>query len=183
MSDAMPSVVTTAARPALKDRPMKTARVKAAGGATLGQEASREARRLAAAILEVLAGARTPASAAAALAMSLPGYYQWESRALRLFVTACEPKPRGRTRSVERELAALKRQQTRLERELARQQALARLAQRAIGLPAATTPASPAGDKKRRRRRPAVRALSAAVQLQRDGNDPAAAPATQEVTR
>jgi len=39
------------------------------GGVSLGKESSREAKRLAAAILEVLAGERTPAQAAEALAM------------------------------------------------------------------------------------------------------------------
>ena len=52
---------------ALKKRAPRTT-----GGVNLGQESSREAKRLAAAILEVLAGERTPAQAAQALAISLP---------------------------------------------------------------------------------------------------------------
>ena len=43
---------------------------------------SREAQRFAAAILEVLAGVRTPTDAAAALGISVPRYYLWEQRAL-----------------------------------------------------------------------------------------------------
>ena len=45
-----------AARPAARAK-----RCHSPGGAALGQEHSREVQRLAAAILEVLAGARTPA--------------------------------------------------------------------------------------------------------------------------
>ena len=41
----------------------------------LGEGASAEAKRVAAAILEVLAGARTPTEAAQALGLSLPRYY------------------------------------------------------------------------------------------------------------
>src|SRR5262249_22422485 len=85
-------------------------RVKAVGGADLGSERSRDAKRLAAAILEVLAGARTPAQAAAALGVSLPRYYHLESRALHGLLAACEPKPKGRVRRPENELAALRRQ-------------------------------------------------------------------------
>src|SRR5712691_12970934 len=76
-----------------------------AGGVRLGQDDSAEARKRAALILEVLAGVRTPAQAATALGVSLPGYYQWESRGLRGLLAGCESKPRGPGRSLERELA------------------------------------------------------------------------------
>ena len=56
---------------------------------------SREAKRLAAAILEVLAGVRTPAEAAQALSIPLPRYYHLEVRALHGLLTGCEPRPRG----------------------------------------------------------------------------------------
>lgn len=169
--------------PALVDkaRPPRTKRrVGGPGGIRLGQEHSREAQRLAAAILEVLAGARTPAQAAAALSVSLPRYYQLESRGLHALVAACEARPRGRVRNTDVELAALRRQQARLERELARQQALVRLAQRAVGLPAAPAlpPAKPGS--KKRRRRPQVRALRAAAQLQQPSQEPAPAPSPIE---
>ncbi len=58
---------------------------------------SKEAeKRLAAAILEVLAGVRTPQQAAEALQMSLPRYYQLEARGLHGLLEACVPKPKGR---------------------------------------------------------------------------------------
>ena len=56
---------------------------------------SRDAQRVATAILEVLAGVRTPAEAAAAVSLSLPRYYLWEQRALEGLVRACEPRPVG----------------------------------------------------------------------------------------
>jgi hypothetical protein len=52
------------------------------GGVGLGKDASRDAQRMAAAILEVLAGARTPSQAAEALGVSLPRYFQLETRAM-----------------------------------------------------------------------------------------------------
>jgi len=140
-------------------------RCKAAGGATLGQDNGREAQRQAAVILEVLAGARTPTQAALALNVSVARYYQLETRALRGLVAACEAKPRGRAPSPDKELALLKRQQERLQRELTRQQTLVRVTQRHFGLASPAPPAKPAPGKKRRRR-PVVRALSAAKQLE-----------------
>src|SRR5260370_38562956 len=73
------------------------------GGATLGQEVGRDARRQTAAILEGLAGVRTPTEAAEALGMSLPRYCQVESRAFRGLVATCQARPKGRQRSVENE--------------------------------------------------------------------------------
>jgi len=153
-------------------------RCKAAGGAMLGQEHSKEAQRLAAVILEVLAGARTPAQAAEALAVSVPRYYQLETRAVRGLVEGCETRPRGPGPNADRELAALRRQQERLQRELQRQQTLVRLTQRNLGLPPppATPPKPPAG--KKRRRRPVVRALAAAAHLQEQSQETSAPPAS-----
>jgi hypothetical protein len=148
------------------------------GGVRLGKDASREAQKLAAAILEVLAGARTPGQAAEALGMSLPRYFQVETRAMQALVAGCEVRPRGRAANADKELAVLRRQQERLQRELARQQTLVRLAQRTIGLapPPAAPSKPPAGKKKRRR--PVVRALHAAQQLQRQSQEtPPTAPA------
>jgi len=155
------------------------------GGVTLGKDASREAQKLAAAILEVLAGVRTPGQAAEALGISLPRYFQVETRAMQALVASCEARPRGRTPSADKELAALRRQHERLERELARQQTLVRLAQRTIGLPPPAPAAKPAPGKKKRRR-PVVRALHAAEQLQRQSQaalPAAAAPEVKENTR
>ena len=53
--------------------PPRTPPKRTTGGVTLGQNSSRDAKRTAAAILEVLAGQRTPAQAAEALSVSLPG--------------------------------------------------------------------------------------------------------------
>jgi hypothetical protein len=131
----------------------------------LAPEATREARRLAAVILEVLAGVRQPPQAAEALQLSLPRYYQVELRALRGLLAACEPRPRGRHPDVARELTVLRQQHARLERELARQQALLRLAQRAVGvIPAA--PAPKTSRKKGRRRQ--ARALTVAARLRQE---------------
>jgi hypothetical protein len=135
------------------------------GGATLGQEVGRDTRRQAAAILEVLAGVRTPTEAAEALGMSLPRYYQVESRALRGLVAACAPRPKGRQQSVASAVAGQKREIERWRREAGRQQALARAAQRAVGL-SPPVPAKATG--KRIRRRRVARALSVAATLRRE---------------
>jgi hypothetical protein len=140
------------------------------GGVGLGQEAGPEAQRLAAALLEVLAGVRTPGQAAEALGVSQARYFQIETRAMQALVASCAPRPRGRGRSAERELAALKQQHERLQRELSRQQTLLRLAQRSVGLtPPRASLDKPGGKDKstKRRRRPVVRALRAAEFLQR----------------
>jgi hypothetical protein len=131
----------------------------------LGQDVGRDARRQAAAILEVLAGVRTPTEAAEALGMSLPRYYQVEVRALRGLVGACEARPKGRQPDGENAVAALKRELERWRREAARQQALARAAQRAVGL-SPPPPAKATG--KRIRRRRVARALSVAATLRRE---------------
>ena len=131
---------------------------------------SAEARRQAAAILEVLAGVRTPTEVAGQLAISLTRYYIIEGRALQGLVAACEPRPRGRVRSPEGELAALRRECEQLRRQAARQQALWRVTERTLGLAgAAATPSAKAGQKspkKRRQRKPKARALQAATVLQ-----------------
>jgi hypothetical protein len=136
---------------------------------------SAEARRQAAAILEVLAGVRTPAEVAQQLAISLTRYYIIASRALQGLIAACEPRPRGRARSPGGELAALRQECEQLRRQAARPQALLRVTERTLGLAgAAAAPAAKAGEanpKKRRQRKPKARALPAAAVLQ------AAAPA------
>src|SRR5438270_790739 len=77
--------------PATMDKPATAARPKTSaarchtpGGQLLGNQSSREAQRAAALILEVLAGGRTPTQAAEALSVSLPRYYQLETRAVDL---------------------------------------------------------------------------------------------------
>jgi hypothetical protein len=140
-------------------------RARTTGGADLGKDSDRDSRRLAAAILEVLAGARTPSEAAAALAVSVPRYYQLESNALKGFVAACTPKSRGPVPSADKELTTLRRENQRLRHEVTRQQALVRAAQRTVGLaPLPALPATKPGKKKRRQR--TARALSVAARLQ-----------------
>jgi hypothetical protein len=150
------------------------------GGPSLTQDSSRQAKQIAAAILEVLAGARTPQQAAEALAVSLPRYYQLESRALRAVVVACEARPKkGRVRSPASEMAKLKQENARLQREVTRQQALVRAAQRSVGL-APPLPPPRAPGKKLRRRKPVARALSVAARLQQDSALPTPAPPTTD---
>jgi hypothetical protein len=138
--------------------------------------ASAEARRQAAAVLEVLAGVRTPTEAAQQLAMSLTRYYIIESRALQGLLAACEPRPHGRVRSPDSDLAAVRRECEQLRRQAARQQALLRVTERALGLAgAAAAPSAKTGttSPRKRRRKPKARALQAAAVLQE-----AATPAT-----
>jgi hypothetical protein len=150
----------TSPAPAKKGRAVRTT-----GGAHLGNNASRDAKCWAAAILDVLAGMRTPSDAALALAVSLPRYYQVESRALAGLLEACEPKPKGRQPNPGQEMARLRREQQRLQQDLVRQQALVRAAQRTIGL-TAPVPPSAKGKGKKRCRRSVARALSVARRLQ-----------------
>jgi hypothetical protein len=129
-----------------------------------GPDASPDARGLAAAILEVLAGLQTPSGAARGLGLSLARYYQLEARALEGLVSACESRRRGRQPGSE--LAELRRECERLRRDCARQQALVRATRRAVGLaepPPAAPP--PAESRPRRRRRPTARALKVVARL------------------
>jgi len=115
---------------------------------------SRDARKAAAVVLEVLGGAVHPRQGAALLSVGLPRYYQIERRALEGLVKGCEPAPRGRReKDPATEAQRLERRLKVLERELLRYQALARVSQRAVGL---TAPKAMEG--KRRRKAP-VRAL------------------------
>lgn len=140
------------------------AKAKAASTAVSGANASRDARKMAAVLLEVLAGLRTPVQAAEVLQVSLPRYYQLESRALAGFVTACEARPKGRQPDTVK-LETLRRDNERLQRDLTRQQSLVRLTQRTVGV------ASPVPVKvDARKRKPMVRALRRVEQL-RDGEE------------
>lgn len=162
-----------------------------AGGGVAGKPAAgSEARRRAAVILEVLAGVQTPTSAAQALGIGAPRYYLLEQHALEGLVSACEPRPKGRTVSSDRQIARLERELATCRRELGRQQALARAAQRVLGLKIAAVPATAAGKsgatgkglspaagtggKKSRKRKPVVRALRAARVLQSSSSIPSA---------
>jgi hypothetical protein len=133
-------------------------------------QASPQARRQAAAILEVLAGLRRPAEAAQVLGTSLVRYYQWERRALDGLLAACEPAPRGPRPDLSRQIRRLEKEVSRLQREYGRQQALVRAAERSLGLAALSAGKAAvqgqeekagAGGKRRRVRRPTARALKA----------------------
>ena len=87
---------------------------------------SLETKRLATAVLEVLAGVRTQRDAAKTLNISLPRYYLLEQRALTGLLAACEPRTKGPRRSSEREIAKIQRQLASCQRECARQQSLLR---------------------------------------------------------
>src|SRR5262245_51096297 len=142
-------------------------------------EASREAKRLAAMLLDVLAGVRTPPQAAEALGVSLPRYYQLEDRALNGLVAACESRPRGRQADGEAHVRLLEKEVERLRRELARYQSLVRLTQRTVGVSPPPVTAKESGGK-RRKRRPSVRAMRRAERLrvevqEQAGTGPAAA--------
>src|SRR5262245_22021129 len=140
------------------------------------------AARVAACVLEVLAGVRTPAEAAGELDVSLPSYYQLEQRALQGLVQGCEPPPRGRVASPEGELTRLRRECERLTRECQRQQALVRLARQAAGLagPAAKAGKGAEAGGKRRRPRRSARGHEAARRLRQQAGAAAAGPAGAE---
>jgi hypothetical protein len=122
-----------------------------------------EARKTAAVILEVLGGLRTPTDAAKALGVSTQRYYGLEAQALEGLVHACERRGPGRQRTTSGHIAALEAKVTQLERECARRQALIRVSQRTLGLAKPAEPLPPAPGK--RRRKPAIRALKAAAEL------------------
>ena len=150
------------------------------GGLDLGKDRGMEAKRLAAAILEVLAGARTPTEAATALNFSVPRYYQLEAQALHGLLEACEPKPRGRVRSIKTEAETLSKENQRLQRELTRHQALARAAQRTVGLSPPAPVVNKSGKKPRKRR--VARALSVAERLKEEAIPTTGTPTTPAST-
>lgn len=129
----------------------------------LALSGGREAKRLAAVILEVLAGARTPTQAAQAVSVSLPRYYQLETRAIAGLMNACEPRTKGRRHGPLNEVVALKKENDKLRQDLTRQQSLVRLSQRTIGL----SPPAP-NPKAKRKRKPVARALAVAQRLNAD---------------
>jgi hypothetical protein len=124
------------------------------------------ARRAAAVILEVLSGVRGTAQACEALSITPMRYYVLETRALQGLVGALEPRARGKRRSPEDEIRQIRREKVKLERELARTQALVRAAERTIGIPAVVSKSKIAeGGKKPRRARRSERAGRAIAAL------------------
>ena len=141
-------------------------------------DASAEARRRATVILETLTGVRTTQEAAEALGVAPARYYQLETYALQGLVEALEPRPRGRRVDAQVELDRHKGEIARLTRDVARQQALYRTAQRALGVPpvngavpkgkadaSPTTSTSKSAKKKVRRRRRTSRGERVAAAL------------------
>src|SRR6516225_3410590 len=139
----------------------------------------RVASQVAACVLEVLAGVRTPAEAAGELGVSLPRYYQMEQRALQGLVRGCEPPPRGRVASGAGEVARLRRDNERLTRACQRQQALVRLARQAAGL---ANPAAKPGQasEPRSTKRRIVRGQEAARRLRQQAEAVPAGPGGEE---
>jgi len=129
-----------------------------------------EARRRAAVILEVLAGQLRPSEAATAAGVSITRYYMLEAKALEGLVEACEPAPRGRTQTPQAQMAELQRKHAHLQQECARYQAIARAAQRSLGLslPGSGDGPERRGPKGRRLREPSVRGLRFAERLKAD---------------
>jgi hypothetical protein len=128
-------------------------------------QTEREARRKAAAILEVLAGARKPSDAAQALGITPMRYYLLEMRAIQGLVKACEPPKLGPKGSPDREEHKLRKQVALLERERARYAALARVAQRAVNLSPPPVKSKTASGKKVRKHKPPVRAFKLLARL------------------
>lgn len=118
---------------------------------------------------------RTPTEAAQAISVSLPRYYLLERRALDGLVAGCEPRKRGYRKGPQQRIAELEKEVERLKRECDRHQALARASQRSVGLtlPAPSKKKSKKGTepKRRRKRRPTVRALKAAKTLKAESSD------------
>src|SRR6516225_7366206 len=139
----------------------------------------REASKLAACVLEVLAGLRTPAQAAQELGVSLPRYYQLEQRALQGLVAGCAPVRRGRAVSPEGENARLRRDNERLTRECQRQQALVRLARQAAGLANPVAKPGQASEPRSTKRR-IVRGQEAARRLRQQAEAVPAGPGGEE---
>jgi outer membrane murein-binding lipoprotein Lpp len=127
---------------------------------------SEDARRVAALVLEVLAGMIRPSDAARLLKVSLPRYYQVELRALEGLVKACEPAPKGPKQDIQKEVQKLERKVSRLENDCVRFQSLARAAGRTVGLPA--TREDKKADKGKVKRKPTIRALKVAKGLKTD---------------
>ncbi len=153
------------ASPAPQESPKEGHRAKRVAYKKLGtDEGDGEAKRVAAAILEVLAGGRTPTEAAQSLGISPPRYYLLEQRALKGLIAACRRRPRGRVKTSESEAEQLRGEVRRLQRDCGRWQALLRAAQRAVGL-APPRPVKPKPGEKRPRRARVARALRAAKAL------------------
>jgi hypothetical protein len=177
-SDSAGPVTSTKRRRRRNEPPLTPANAQA-----VGQTSSGEANRRAAAILEVLAGERTPSEAADTLGVSLPHFYLLERKALEGLVRACEVQPKGPPPpSVAEKLVLVEQQLAAAQRECQRLTALVRVTQRAVGLPARPDKTAAKADvktaggagKRSRRRKPSVRALRAAQTVRKNAQQKAA---------
>lgn len=130
---------------------------------------SEAARRLAALMLEAWSGVRTTQSASEAMGVAVTRFYQLEARGLDALVAAFEPRPRGRRRTPEGELAKVQREKQRLQRDLERFQSLYRALQRSLGVavakPAGKAENATSGGKRRRGPRRKARGQTVAAVL------------------
>ena len=142
----------------MKDGPKRTTRLKLLGQHLELAQVDGQGRKQAAAVLEVLAGLRTPQQAAQVLGLALPSYFNLETRALRGLVFACCAQPPGRQPTLAPQLRQAQARAAELQRQVGRYQALLRTARQSVGLPPASEP-RPAAGTRRKPRKPAVRAL------------------------
>lgn len=175
-------------------------------GEPTSAHATTDAKRIAGAILEVLAGVRSITDAALALGVTSARYYALEARAVAGLIAACEPRGPGPLsgQGLASEIERLRGERDRLRDEAARYQALARIAQTAFGPPGAVVSAAPGGSaalpgltvrqqraaraaaraahapaaaaKPRKKRVPTVRALRLAQQVQQHAASPSSPP-------
>ncbi|MHC4931801.1 MAG: hypothetical protein ACYTGV_06385 [Planctomycetota bacterium] len=138
---------------------------------------SRKARQLAAAVLSVLAGEKTTSQASAMMKISLPRYYQLETRALEGMVKALEPRPAGGQKTPESEIRALTKENQRIRRELTRVQALVRAAHRSLGL---RDPTQKGNGKPKRPSRKHNRAKKAIARMVKPGEEEPSPERTDE---
>jgi hypothetical protein len=134
-----------------------------------------QGKRIAAVILEVLAGLRTVTAGAEALGITAMRYHVLERRALEGMIAALQPRPKGKRRRPEDALHELRREKVRLEREVGRLQALVRAAERSMRLPPAPARGKKAGEG-RRARRPQVRAEKTIALLRAPEPEPVTTP-------
>ena len=144
---------------------------------------SPDAKRKAAVILEALCGMRTTQSASDELGVALVRYYVLETRMMQAMIDALEPKARGRQRSANVEMAALRDDKQRLEREVLRLQAMYRVTQRAVGVrkqeqKKAAPKAGKPSKTRRVRRQPRGERVVAAIRSSAESAGFASAPAT-----
>ncbi len=91
---------------------------------------------------------------------------------MQAIIQACEPQPRGRKRTLQDDVDALQKENSKLRHEISRLQAVVRAAQRSIGLPSAAPPAkSKTGGKRPRKRSRTPRAQRVVAALRKPEAD------------